>query len=28
VRWSYQADSPGELPSPELLREGIAVALR
>jgi peroxiredoxin (alkyl hydroperoxide reductase subunit C) len=27
VRWSYQADSPGELPSPELLREGIAVAL-
>ena len=27
VRWSYQADSPGELPSPELLREGLAVAL-
>jgi len=26
VRWSYQADSPGELPSPELLREGLAVA--
>jgi peroxiredoxin len=28
VRWSYQADSPGDLPSPELLREGIAAALR
>jgi peroxiredoxin len=26
VRWSYEADSPGELPSPELLREGIAAA--
>ena len=26
VRWSYQADSPGELPSIELLRSGIAVA--
>ena len=28
VRWSYQADSPGDLPSPDLLREGMAVALR
>jgi mycoredoxin-dependent peroxiredoxin len=28
VRWSYEAASPGELPSPELLREGVAVALR
>jgi peroxiredoxin (alkyl hydroperoxide reductase subunit C) len=28
VRWSYQADSPGELPSLELLREGLAAALR
>jgi mycoredoxin-dependent peroxiredoxin len=26
VRWSYQADSPGELPSLELLREGLAAA--
>jgi peroxiredoxin (alkyl hydroperoxide reductase subunit C) len=26
VRWSYQADSPGELPSVELLREGLASA--
>jgi peroxiredoxin (alkyl hydroperoxide reductase subunit C) len=26
VRWSYQADSPGELPSVELLRSGIAQA--
>ncbi len=26
VRWSYQADSPGELPSPDLLREGIDCA--
>jgi peroxiredoxin (alkyl hydroperoxide reductase subunit C) len=26
VRWSYEAASPGELPSPELLREGIAAA--
>jgi peroxiredoxin len=26
VRWSYQADSPGELPGPELLREGLASA--
>ena len=26
VRWSYQADSPGELPSVELLRSGIAAA--
>jgi peroxiredoxin len=24
VRWSFQADSPGELPSVELLREGLA----
>jgi peroxiredoxin (alkyl hydroperoxide reductase subunit C) len=28
VRWSYEAPSPGELPSVELLREGLAVALR
>ena len=27
VRWSYQARSPGELPSLELLREGVASAL-
>ncbi len=27
VRWSYQADSPGELPSVELLKSGIAAAL-
>ena len=26
VRWSYQADSPGELPSVDLLRSGIAAA--
>ena len=26
VRWSYQAPSPGELPSVELLREGVAIA--
>jgi peroxiredoxin len=26
VRWSYEASSPGELPSVELLREGVAVA--
>ena len=26
VRWSYQAPSPGELPSAELLREGVATA--
>jgi peroxiredoxin (alkyl hydroperoxide reductase subunit C) len=26
VRWSYEADSPGELPGLELLREGIAAA--
>ena len=26
VRWSYEADSPGELPSPDLLREGISEA--
>jgi peroxiredoxin len=28
IRWSYQADSPGELPSLELLRDGLAAALR
>jgi mycoredoxin-dependent peroxiredoxin len=28
VRWSYEAPSPGELPSVELLREGLAAALR
>jgi len=28
VRWSYQAPSPGELPGVELLREGLAAALR
>ena len=27
VRWSYEADSPGELPPPELLRRGIETAL-
>ena len=27
VRWSYQAPSPGELPSAELLREGVDTAL-
>jgi peroxiredoxin len=26
VRWSFQADSPGELPPVELLREGLAAA--
>jgi peroxiredoxin len=26
VRWSYEADSPGDLPGVELLREGIAAA--
>jgi peroxiredoxin len=26
VRWSYQADSPGDLPPVELLREGLAAA--
>ena len=26
VRWSYEADSPGELPSVDLLRSGIAAA--
>jgi peroxiredoxin (alkyl hydroperoxide reductase subunit C) len=26
VRWSYQTDSPGELPGPDLLLEGIAEA--
>jgi peroxiredoxin (alkyl hydroperoxide reductase subunit C) len=28
VRWSYQAPSPGDLPALELLREGLAAALR
>ncbi len=28
VRWSYQAAFPGELPGVELLREGLAAALR
>jgi peroxiredoxin len=28
IRWSYQADSPGELPGVELLREGLMAALR
>ena len=27
VRWSYQAPSPGELPSADLLREGLDTAL-
>ena len=27
IRWSYEADSPGELPSVELLREGLAAAV-
>jgi peroxiredoxin len=27
IRWSYQAPSPGDLPSAELLREGVAAAL-
>jgi peroxiredoxin len=27
VRWSYQAPSPGDLPSAELLREGVDMAL-
>jgi peroxiredoxin len=26
VRWSYQAASPGDLPSPDLLRDGISQA--
>jgi peroxiredoxin (alkyl hydroperoxide reductase subunit C) len=26
VRWSYEADSPGELPGVELLRDGLAAA--
>jgi peroxiredoxin len=26
VRWSYQAETPGELPSVELLREGVGTA--
>jgi peroxiredoxin len=28
VRWSYEAPSPGELPGVDLLREGVAAALR
>ncbi len=28
VRWSYEASSPGELPGVDLLREGVAAALR
>jgi peroxiredoxin len=28
VRWSYQAPMPGELPSVELLREGVGIAFR
>jgi peroxiredoxin len=28
VRWSYQADSPGELPALELLRGGLSAGLR
>jgi peroxiredoxin (alkyl hydroperoxide reductase subunit C) len=28
VRWSYEAASPGELPGVELLRDGLAAALR
>jgi peroxiredoxin len=28
VRWSYQAPMPGELPSVELLREGVSIAFR
>jgi len=28
VRWSFQADSPGELPSADLLREGLDIAFR
>jgi peroxiredoxin len=28
VRWSYQADSPGELPELELLREGVESVVR
>ncbi len=28
IRWSYEAASPGELPGVELLREGLAAALR
>jgi peroxiredoxin len=26
VRWSFQAASPGELPAPKLLREGVEIA--
>jgi peroxiredoxin (alkyl hydroperoxide reductase subunit C) len=28
VRWSYEAPSPGELPSVELLKEGLAASVR
>jgi peroxiredoxin (alkyl hydroperoxide reductase subunit C) len=28
IRWSYEADSPGELPGVELLRDGLATAAR
>lgn len=28
IRWSFQADSPGELPGVELLRKGLAAAAR
>jgi hypothetical protein len=28
IRWSYGADSPGELPGIELLRGGLAAGLR
>ena len=28
VRWSYQAPSPGELPTEQLLRDGLAAAAR
>ena len=28
VRWSHEADSPGDLPGVELLREGLQTALR
>jgi hypothetical protein len=27
VRWSYEAPSPGDLPGPDLLREGLESAL-
>jgi peroxiredoxin len=28
VRWSYEADSPGELPGPDLLAQGVAAAFQ